>query len=450
MQIAKQDIKFSFLKMIPFSAFDKWYVSYYLNPNAIKSKYRLEFLSNLISPLKVKIKKNEYKGDFPVISKISFSDGKIHLREEKHTGMDLYKLEFNQLLVSKINFHQGAVAINNIGVLVCSTHYQPYKINYSKVTGAYLTLVLRSKVFFNFIKFLRADGIKNEATYDFIGGLQIPLPSIDEQKRIINNYYNKIKKAEEQQNKSVELKKEIEKYLFVELGIKGNEEKNKIKGIHFIKYKNITKWGVEYNIGGLKKGILQSSIYNNLKLSELVYINPQTKLPNSDEEITFLPMECISDESGEIKEYRKGIVTKSKGYTKFQEGDLIWARITPCMENGKSAIVKNLINHFGYGSTEYHVFREKREDFKIDFLYHLLRTECLRKNAVSHFTGSSGQQRVPKSYLEELDVPLPPVQKQKQIIEDINKIKNEIEILKIQAEQNRKAAEKEFETEIFG
>ncbi len=242
--------KKKYLNFVPFSSFDKWYVSYYINPYSIKSNYKLEFLSNIITPLKEKIKKLDYKGDLPVISKISFADGKIHLRDEKQTGMDLYKLNLNDLLVSKINFHQGAVAINKIGDLVCSTHYQPYKINYSKINPDYLILVIRSNVFKDFLSFLRADGIKNEATYEFIGSLQIPLPSLEEQRRIVAAFNENIKAAEQFDSKAKELENSIEKYLFGELGMEFNSnssEKSVGKFIKVYKYSAFDKWGANRN-----------------------------------------------------------------------------------------------------------------------------------------------------------------------------------------------------------
>ena len=71
--------------------------------------------------------------------------------------------------------------------------------------------------------------------------------------------------------------------------------------------------------------------------------------------------------------------------TSFQEGDLLWAKITPCMENGKSAVAEGLLNGYGFGSTEYHVFRPKSADLNIKYLYALLRMKRLRLAAMSKY-----------------------------------------------------------------
>jgi len=450
MQIAKQ-----YLHTTQFTLLENWSVQYFIgNKFSYNKKYDLVRIGDFLKRNKTSIDIQDVLQYKRVTIKIN--NGGVFLRDtEKGENIGTKKqfvIKKGQFLLSKIDARNGAFGVvpEEVDGAIITGNFWTFDVDYSKINPHFLSLITTTSEFISFSE-NASNGTTNRhyLQEDLFLNQKIPLPSIDEQNRIIKNYNEKIKKAEEHQNKADELEKGIESYLFEELGIRRKKEENKIKGIHFINYKNITKWGVEYNIDGLKKGILQSSIYNNFRLSELVYINPQTKLPKTDEEITFLPMECISDKTGEIKEYRKGIVSKSKGYTKFQEGDLIWARITPCMENGKSAIVKNLINNVGYGSTEYHVLREKREDFNINFLYQLLRTESLRKNAISHFTGSAGQQRVPKSYLEELEVPLPSIHKQSEIVETINKIKSEIENLKKLSEQNRKTAEQEFEKEIF-
>lgn len=175
------------LNFIDFVILDKWFVSYYINPHSIKSKFRLAKLKDLIKPIKDKIKLNEYKGDLRVVKKISFSDGQIHIREENVTKMDLYQVYPNDLLISKINFHQGALAINRYERIVCTTHYQPYSIDRSLIIDEYLILVLRSKKFKSHLEFLRAEGIKNEATYEFIGELEIPIPELKEQEKIIDS-----------------------------------------------------------------------------------------------------------------------------------------------------------------------------------------------------------------------------------------------------------------------
>jgi type I restriction enzyme, S subunit len=236
------------LNFITFKILEKWFVSYYVNPHILKSKYDFVKLKSLIVPVKDKIRLSDFRNDFRVVKKISFSDGSIFLREENETKMDLYKLYPNDLLISKINFHQGALAINKYKTIVCTTHYQPYKINRDLINDEYLTLYLRCKPFQNYIDYLRADGIKNEATYEFIGDLEIPLPSIDEQIRIVKAYNEKIEQAKNLEKDAKVLENEIEDYLYNKLGVvqKVQASKNKSSFLDFINYQDIERWALSY------------------------------------------------------------------------------------------------------------------------------------------------------------------------------------------------------------
>ena len=121
------------LQTTPFCRLDKWYVEYYLNSKNLDSTFKMQKLSTLIKPIKRRIKKAEYDGTLPVVSKIVFKTGEIIFRKERKTGMDLLYVKKGDLLVSSINFHQGAVALNDIGNFVCSTHYQTFSIDTESV-----------------------------------------------------------------------------------------------------------------------------------------------------------------------------------------------------------------------------------------------------------------------------------------------------------------------------
>jgi len=141
-------------------------------------------IAELIAPKYEKIKKDDFRGDFDVVEKISFGDGKIHIRDKRETGMDLYKAETGDLITSKINVHQGAVTICPFD-LVCSTHYQVYSINDTTVNPKYLLLVLRSAKFLEIVNIEKAGGIKNEAGAEFLEKFKIPLPPLEVQNEIV-------------------------------------------------------------------------------------------------------------------------------------------------------------------------------------------------------------------------------------------------------------------------
>ena len=151
-------------------------------------------------------------------------------------------------------------------------------------------------------------------------------------------------------------------------------------------------------------------------LSDVCEINPRIDSGISDDaECSFVPMEYVDDISGTIANTSiRKVGDVKKGYTFFKNDDVIFAKITPCMENGKCAIGKNLKNGIAFGSTEYHVVRAKEEIIP-EWVYYYLRQEHVRQSATHWFRGTAGQQRVPATFLEELKIPLPPLTEQKRI-----------------------------------
>lgn len=154
-------------------------------------------------------------------------------------------------------------------------------------------------------------------------------------------------------------------------------------------------------------------------LGDVCQINPpkiSTRDLSDDLEVSFVPMVAVSDVRGEITApQRKSLREVKSGFTNFTEGDVLFAKITPCMENGKVALVGELVNHIGYGSTEFFVLRCGEKIFK-RFVYHLVRWQIFRNEAKSVMAGAVGQQRVPKRFLTGYRLNLPPLEEQKEIV----------------------------------
>ena len=170
-----------------------------------------------------------------------------------------------------------------------------------------------------------------------------------------------------------------------------------------------------------------SQLYPNVRLSEIAYINPTTSFSEFCEEdlISFIPMENIDEVNGDIVSYDVKTVKESKGYTRFQENDLLWAKIAPCMQNGKSAIAYNLSNGVGCGSTEFFVIRPKSNVVKIEYIHYLLHSSKVLETAKNYFSGAAGQQRVSISFLKNFNTPLPPIEIQENIVDIISEAKKQ-------------------------
>jgi type I restriction enzyme S subunit len=127
------------------------------------------------------------------------------------------------------------------------------------------------------------------------------------------------------------------------------------------------------------------------------------------------------------------------GYTYFEDGDVLFAKIAPCMQNGKHAIARGLIGGFGFGTTEFHVIRPGTNT-TADWIHLFLRQPSVLQAATSTFTGTVGQQRVPASFLETLTVPLPPLAEQRRIAASLREQLASVEQARAAAETQLEAA----------
>ncbi|HSV74342.1 MAG TPA: restriction endonuclease subunit S, partial [Chthonomonadales bacterium] len=105
-------------------------------------------------------------------------------------------------------------------------------------------------------------------------------------------------------------------------------------------------------------------------------------------------------------------------YTYFADGDVLLAKVTPCFENGKAGVAKGLTNGLGFGSSEFYVLRPSDRALA-DYIYFCVTSRSFREPAVAQMTGTGGLQRVPRAYVEQFRIPLPPLEIQKEIVAEI-------------------------------
>ena len=165
------------------------------------------------------------------------------------------------------------------------------------------------------------------------------------------------------------------------------------------------------------------------KLKDIVIINPRNKL-DDDMEVAFIPMPLIEEgySGNHSFEIRKWQEIKS-GFTHFKDGDVGIAKITPCFENRKSVVFKNLCNGYGAGTTELHVLRPYKDTILAEFLLIYAKTQRFIEDGKQTFSGAVGQQRIGKEYIETVYFPIPPLQEQQRIINHINNLFNYLNVI---------------------
>lgn len=171
-------------------------------------------------------------------------------------------------------------------------------------------------------------------------------------------------------------------------------------------------------------------VWKRLSDPEVCLLNPKkSELKNLSDStsVTFVPMAAVDEVSGTIaKPEVRRLDEVRKGYTYFAEGDVIFAKITPCMENGKSAIARKLTNGVGFGSTEFHVLRPLTQMIP-EWLHMLVRSKVVRDEAKNSMCGAAGQQRVPIEFFKKLEIPVPPFAEQRRIIKRIEELTRRVE-----------------------
>lgn len=144
-------------------------------------------------------------------------------------------------------------------------------------------------------------------------------------------------------------------------------------------------------------------------MSDFLDVNPKTDctMLTDKTEVSFVPMPNVQERNNMVSYDMVPYEKVKKGFTVFRRNDLIWAKITPCMQNGKSCIVDEMPTEIGFGSTEFHVIRKRNNDVYMPFVWSIFSNENVLKAAQAVFSGSAGQQRVSASFLENFPCVIP-------------------------------------------
>ena len=166
------------------------------------------------------------------------------------------------------------------------------------------------------------------------------------------------------------------------------------------------------------------------RLRFTVNLNPvksELDIPE-DTLVSFIPMEAVNFDKNLTLTEERNLDEVYKGYTYFKNGDVVLAKITPCFENGKSAIAQNLKNGIAFGTTELHVLRSQ-DSINNHFLYYLIKSDSFMKIGESEMYGAGGQKRVPEEFIKNFLISLPPYYEQTAIAHYLDSKLSEIDAL---------------------
>ena len=266
-----------------------------------------------------------------------------YINEELYQKLIRYEIKENQVVFSIAGTIGRVFVIKNIPKgksVILTENCAKISPKNEDVLPDYISLLLNSSFVQKQIEQNRIQTTIPKIGLDRIGKLKVPqLPSLTCQKDIINIYHQALAVRLEKEQAAKQLLISIDDYLLTALYVDKNQATICSNGYA----KNIsTILGNRLDVSFYKNRFeLISKKYSNVPLSSVAHIDPSINFSGYDANtpISFIPMECVDEVYGEIPIIRSTTISQSKGYTKFEEGDLLWAKITPCMQNGKSAIV---------------------------------------------------------------------------------------------------------------
>ena len=180
----------------------------------------------------------------------------------------------------------------------------------------------------------------------------------------------------------------------------------------------------DYNLSGerYREAGVTSAHFPHVALAEVCEINPrksQLAELKPDTRVSFVPMSDINEHRIAFQPNEEKLLSEvSSSYTYFEDNDVLFAKVTPCFENGKAGIARGLINGIGFGSSEFYVLRSSAEVLP-EWIYFCVMHPLFRDAAVAQMTGTGGLQRVPRGYVENFKIPLPPLEVQREIVAEI-------------------------------
>lgn len=325
-----------------------------------------------------------------------FLRDRIHGKQIKTKKQKITK--FEQFIVAEIDAKLGGFGMISpeLGGSIVSSHYFLFDLDKKQVYPKYFDFIVRFGPYEELIQpFVK--GTTNYAAIrpQHVLKLNMPLPSLEIQKKIAQ---------------------EID----VQLEVKNSAEK--------------TLESLEQ--AGIDSSFFQSD--SKVKLSDVVDINPRYRLTKNSRK-HFVEMAAIDEKTGKLR-YFKNKKSKSSGFSKFKENDILFARITPCTENGKVAVVEGLNGETGVGSTEFIVLSPR--EVNPTWLYFLLKNNRIKTAAVSSMKGTTGRQRVSKEFFYELEIPEVGLDEQQKIVKELNSYIKTKENLRRIIEMSQRAIEK--------
>lgn len=436
------------LKFVELKEFDLWDIKRYTSKK-LKSTFNIEKLSNCIKEenRKYKLYLEEDK-TFGILG-VNNKDGIFDAYEQK--GKEINQ-PYKKMEIGWLAYNPYRINVGSIGIRKKEHLYQyisPAYVVFScldNLLPEYLYLLFRTERFIKIINESTTGSVRQNLTSEILKTLEIPLPSISEQETIVKNYYDKITQATTYEQQAETLEKNIENYLFEELGVSFQKyEVLQIGKLHFIEFKEMENWIYNSIEMQFYKDLSKSKFPINTIGDVFDFISRNwEKEANEDKE--YIELGSIDANFGILE--TKTINPKkapSRATQIVKTGDLIIGTTRPYLK--KFAIIDE--NHSDFvASSGFSVIEENKGKYNLYFLNEVIKSDIGIKQFEIKMTGAL-YPAITQKELESLKIPVPPLSKQNEIAATIATMKQDQKNKIERATLLKQQAEQEFEQTIF-
>lgn len=445
--------KYNFINFISYKALSLWDVKRYVQ-NQISFHNSVK-LKDVLAPFVEPISKEEIlSNNWQIISKINFA-GKLYLRDKGETNTfkgNLNKVDSDSLIYSKINVRHGCIYYHPINAIpfAVSSEYPVYKIDSSKVLGDYLVMVIQSNDFKSILN-KKATGISKARVKptEFLE-TEIPIPSLSTQKELLRRYNDSICKAQELEQKAVQIEEGVKYYIIDLLGATTKQapmgQEGKYKYWNFVHFVDVAEWGVDIIQKKQKKEIFK---YPMVKIKDICLLGsggtPSRSCPQYyNGNIPWIKTgEVLNEEILETKEHITEDAIANSSAKLYPKGSLIIAMYGQGDTRGRTA-------KLGIDATTNQACAVLHDiDNSIvstDYLWYYLQG---RYDDLRSLASGNNQPNLNASKINNYDVVVPPMDVQNEMVAHVKKQKALLKQLKKKAQDIRERALKEFEKKIY-
>lgn len=447
------DNTFQCMKLIPYTLFDLWDTKRYTS-QGFSSEFEIVNLGSCIKEenKKYKLFLDEEKefGILGVSNKVGIFDA--YVQKGKDINQPYKKMEVGWLAYNPYRINVGSIGIKKVEHKndYISPAYVVFSCN-EKLLPEFLFLLFKTDIFNRIINESTTGSVRQNLTIDILRTLKIPLPEINQQHSLVQDYFSKIHTSRDLEEEANSLEQKIDDYLYEALEINPSINKSEAGNLSLVNFEEVERWSVDFLVNNKYSASITKGKYPSIKLKNLIIgyqYGLSEKASKENIGIPMLRMNNILNAELSINDLKYLAEDQSLKNYILDKGDLLFNRTNSKELVGKTAVF-DLDGKYTFASYLIRV-RINLEIANVFYVNYLFNSSILQfqKDLVSRQI--TGQANINAQEMQDFLFPLPPLCEQNKIVDEINKRVNQIKKLRKNVEYLTYSASKDFEKSVFG